>query len=456
VLSQQKRLFGTNGIRGIPGKDLSLEFITEIGQAIGTYFGEGSTLVGYDGRRGGSTIAKAIESALMASAINVFEAGLIPTPTLQYAVRKLGYKGGVMITASHNPPQYNGIKVVGQEGVEISREDELKIETIYYGRTYRSADWRTVGKLGEESHAIEVYMRGVLSQIDIDQIKRRNFTIVVDAGNGAQALTSPYILEDLGCRVISINGHVDEDFPGRGPEPTPDVLGGLSEAIEIYHADLGVAYDGDGDRSIFVDEKGTVNWGDRTGAFAADHVLSKKPSSLIVTTVSTSQLIDLIAKRHRSKVLRTRVGSVDVSQAMIANNALFGFEENGGCFYAPHIPVRDGAMTTAIILEALSQNDQPFSEMLDRLPYYHQRKMKIQCPRESMQKIMSEVEKQAGGRIDRTDGIKMWIDDNTWILIRPSGTEPVIRIFAESNSRDRLEQTVNKFALVLKETLMQS
>lgn len=449
-MSNPKRLFGTNGIRGIPGKDLTLEFIMEMGYAIGKYFGKGPIVVGYDGRSSGPTIAKALESALMASAIDVFEAGLLPTPALQYGVGKLGYAAGVMITASHNPPQYNGIKVVAGDGVEVSRSDELEIEDIFYRKSYQVADWKTAGRSATETRAVDTYISGVLSQVDIDSIRRRNFKVVVDPGNGAQALTAPYVLEELGCRVFSINCHINPDFPGRGPEPTPDVLGNLSEAVKVYNADFGVAYDGDGDRSIFSDERGIIHWGDRTGAIISDYVLSKKPGSTLVTTVSTSQIIDQVAEKHQAKLVRTKVGSVDVSRAMIVQKALCGLEENGGYFYAPHIPVRDGAMTTALLLEVLTQNENAFSNLLGALPQYYQKKVKIECPRESVRKVMSEVQNQISGEVDTTDGVKTWIDKNTWVLIRPSGTEPIIRLFAESDDKNRLDTVVDKFTGILK------
>ena len=453
ALSQRKRLFGTNGIRGVPGKDLTLEFIVDMGQAIGTYFSQGPLLIGYDGRRAGTIISKAIESSLMATGIDCFECGLLPTPALQYAVRRLGYKGGIMVTASHNPPQYNGIKVVGSNGVEIPREEEQKIEAIYYDRSFRLADWRSVGKFGKEGRALDTYIDGIVSKVKEEKIRSKGFKVVLDPGNGAQALAAPYVLERLGCRVFTINGHIDPDFSGRGAEPTPDVLEGLSEAVRSFGADLGVAYDGDGDRAIFADEKGSIYWGDRSGALLTDYVLSKNPRSLVVTTVSTSQLIDDIAEKYESRVIRTRVGSIDVSKAMVEKGAIFGLEENGGCFYAPHIEVRDGAMTTALMLELLSERDEPISKLFSALPSYHQKKMKLECPRESVGKVLEVVEHQAKGEVDKTDGVKLWTDEKTWILVRPSGTEPVIRIFAESDDEAKLDELVNKFSKLVGELL---
>jgi phosphomannomutase/phosphoglucomutase len=453
MMSIERKFFGTNGIRGIPGVDLTLEFIVEMSQSIGTYFGQGPILIGWDGRISSPLLSKAVSAGIMASGLDVMESGSTPTPGLQYSVKKLGYKGGVMITASHNPPQYNGIKVVGEDGVEISREDEAKIEDIYFKRDYKRAEWNSIGSCIPEGAVIQTYIKGVLSQVDIDAIKKRTFKVVLDPGNGVAALAAPYALSNLGCKVLTINGHLDGEFSGRGPEPIPSVLSGLSDTVRSAKADLGIAYDGDGDRAIFCDEKGVIHWGDRTGALLVDYILSKNPGTLVVTTVSTSQIIDIVAKRNDSKVLRTRVGSVDVSRAMIDYKALLGLEENGGFFYSPHIPVRDGLMTSALILEALSRTNRTLSEVITTLPTFHQRKAKFDCPNEIKNKVMKEIESRSKGKIERIDGVKVWADDSTWILLRPSGTEPLIRVFGESPHAEKIEELMERYSLMVKEII---
>ncbi|MEM2873784.1 MAG: phosphoglucosamine mutase [Nitrososphaerales archaeon] len=452
-MSIERKFFGTNGIRGIPGKDLTLEFVVEMSQSIGTYFGQGPILIGYDGRFSSPLISKAVSAGIMASGVDVMDANLTPTPGLQYSVKKLGYKGGVMITASHNPPQYNGIKVVGMDGVEISREDEAEIERIYFEKAYRKADWKEIGIYEKEDSVIRTYIKGVLRQVDNDIIRKRALRVVLDPGNGAAAISAPYALSNLGCKVLTINGHVDGDFPGRGPEPTPATLSGLSNAVKFYNADVGIAYDGDGDRAVFCDEKGVIHWGDRTGALLVDYLLVKNPGALVVTTVSTSQIVDFVAERNRSKVLRTRVGSVDVSRAMIDHNALLGLEENGGFFYTPHMPTRDGLMTSALLLEALSYANKPLSELLEALPKYHQRKAKFECPNEIKKKVMEEIEKKSAGKVERIDGVKIWADENTWILLRPSGTEPLIRVFGESKHVEKLDELIERYSSITKESI---
>jgi phosphomannomutase/phosphoglucomutase len=209
------KFFGTNGIRGVFKEDFSLEFVHDMTLAIATYFKEGPILVGYDGRDSSPIITKTICSALNYCGIDCNNAGLVPTPCLEYAVKKLGYKGGIMITASHNPPQYNGIKPAAKDGVEIPREDELIIEDIYLEKTWikNPPKW---GVTGIEKKAIEIYVQGILSHIDSEKIKSKKFKVVLDLGNGAQAVSAPIFCKNLECEIFLINEKIDGSFPGRG------------------------------------------------------------------------------------------------------------------------------------------------------------------------------------------------------------------------------------------------
>ncbi|HKW05722.1 MAG TPA: phosphoglucosamine mutase [Nitrososphaerales archaeon] len=454
-MSQQQRLFGTNGIRGVPGKDLSLEFVTEMAQSIGSFLlGKNPILIGHDVRNSSPAISKAVLSGVLASGSNANEGGLAPTPAHQFAVRTLGYGGGIIVTASHNPPQYNGMKVVGQDGVETSRQTERDIESVYFAKSYKKADWKSVGQSNLETRVVENYILGIMSQVNVARIADLKPTVVLDVGNGAQAVAAPYLCERLGCRVISINGQADGNFPGRGPEPTPGVLNDLSAAVKTYNAAFGVAYDGDGDRSLFCDENGEIYWGDRTGSLLVDYLLQKHKGGPVVTTVSTSQLVGIVAESRGANVIWTTVGSVDVSRAMIDSAAPLGLEENGGFFYGPHIPVRDGAMTTALILDALAQKKSSLSKALGALPRFYQKKSKFDCPNIKKADVMKKIEQSSSeGRIDRTDGLKLWPDPKTWILLRPSGTEPLIRVYAESDDEEKLDSIYGRFLGIVNDAI---
>jgi phosphomannomutase / phosphoglucomutase len=451
LVATQQRLFGTNGVRFVPGVSNDLDFAINLGEAIGTYFGSGEILLGRDGRLSGPALSNAAVSGLLSSGRDVAEAGLVPTPALQYGVKAMGFRGGVMVTASHNPPKYNGLKVSGSDGVEIPRLDEQRIEKIYFDKSQTKADWKSIGVARQEPSVVRTYLKGVISKVDTKVIAERKFTVVMDLGNGAQSVAAPYLVESLGCKLITLNSVVDGGFPGRGPEPTPDTLKDLSAAVKSVGADLGVAYDGDGDRSMFCDEGGRVLWGDQSGCLVADFVLRKNPGGTVVTSIASTQAIEAVAKKHGAKVLRTKVGAVDIARTIIERSAVFGFEENGGCIYQPHIPVRDGGMTTALMLECLAGRGMSFSKALSFVvPKYYQAKTKVEVNPKKVEAVMRAVEIQAKGEVERIDGIKLWASEHSWVLVRPSGTEPIVRIFAESETQDGADQLVKKFVRVAK------
>ena len=432
------KLFGTNGVRGVFSEDFTLEFVHDLVLAISTYFKEGTILVGYDGRNSSNVISKLVCSTLNFAGINCDLAGLVPTPCLEFATKKLGYNGGIMITASHNPPEYNGIKPVASDGVEVSREDENVIEEIFFKKNWKqnSSTW---GSTKNDDRAVQTYLDGIKSQIDVSKIKSKNLKVVLDLGNGAQSVTAIKLCEQLGCEIITINQEIDGSFSGRGPEPTPYNLQELSSTVVKNDADLGIAFDGDGDRSIFCDNKGMLLSGDKSALLLSNYLLKKNPNSKIVTCINSGNSIDEVVAQTNSTVIRTKVGSVEVSRKMIVENALLGFEENGGFMYGKHNNVRDGGMTLALILDLLANSNKSMSEEVKALPHSFTTKDKILCSKESGNRVISEFLTEFPNS-DITDGIKIIFDSKNWIMVRPSGTEPIIRIYAESDSQKNLEK----------------
>ncbi len=451
LLAPQGRLFGTNGVRFIPGVTGDMGFAVKLAESIGTYFADGEILTGRDGRLTGQMLLSSVTAGLMSSGRNIAEADIVPTPALQYATKTLGYRGSVMVTASHNPSQYNGVKVTGPDGVEVSRLDEQRIEKIFHDGSANKANWKDVGTARPEPSVIRTYINGIISRVNSKLISERRLKVVIDAGNGAQALAAPYLLETMGCKVITINGIVDGNFPGRGPEPIPDLLRDMVVAVRASNADLGVAYDGDGDRSIFCDEGGNIYWGDQSGSLIADYLLERNPNSSVVTPVSSSQVIEAVAKRRSGKVIRTRVGSVDVSRTIIERKALMGFEENGGGFFPNHLPTRDGGMTTALMLEVMATRAAPLSRLMNNaFPRFYMSKTKVPVDPSKVREIMRAIEKQGDGKVEKVDGVKVWVDEKTWALIRPSGTEPIVRVFVESETQEKADSTAKKFLKTVK------
>ncbi len=450
----EKKLFGTNGIRGLVNIELTPQMAIKVGGAIGTFFRKKNLLVGHDARTSGQMFSKAVISGLTSTGCDVFFAGMAPTPALQFAVKNHKMDGGVIITASHNPPEYNGIKVIWSDGIETSHEQEVEIENIYFDDKIVYAEWDKLGKVRELEGINDEYIQAIKTHINPEKIAKKNFHVIVDAANSVGALTAPPLLRELGCKITSINANIDGTFPGRMPEPRPESLGELASTVKAIGADLGVAFDGDADRSIFVDENGEIYWGDKTFAVVIKQFLKENKGAKIITPVSSSTLIKDTVDAFGGELIWTKVGSVTVSQKMKELNAKLGGEENGGIFFGPHQAVRDGAMTTALILNIMAETGKSLSKLVADQPKYFIEKGKIECPDDKKEPLLKKLLEQVKGEnISTIDGVKIWFKDSSAILIRPSGTEPVFRLYAEAKNQEKALKLVEDYSSRLKKTL---
>ena len=450
----ERKLFGTNGIRGLVNVELTPEMAVKVGCAIGTFFGRKNLLLGHDARTSGGMFSKAVISGLTAAGCNVFFAGMAPTPALQFAVKNHRFDGGVIITASHNPPEYNGIKVIWSDGIETSHEQEVEIENIYFDNKMVFAEWDKLGTVQDQPGINDEYVQAIKSHVNPKKIAQKRFHVVVDPANSVGGLTGPQLLRELGCKVTSLNANIDGTFPGRMPEPRPESLTDLSATVKALGADVGVAFDGDADRSIFADEKGVIYWGDKTFAVVIKQFLIKNKGAKIVTPVSSSTLIKDTVEAYNGELVWTKVGSVTVSQKMKELNAKLGGEENGGVFYGPHQAVRDGAMTTALLLDIMAQTGKKLSELVAEQPQYFIEKGKIECPDDKKDALLRKLHEQVKGEnISTIDGVKIWFSDSSAILIRPSGTEPVFRLYAEAKNQEKALKLVKDYSSRLEKTL---
>ena len=434
------RLFGTNGVRGASNKDMSPDLALKLGKAIGSWLRKGDRVaIAKDPRTSGDMIESAVISGLLSTGVDVIDIGMLPTPALQFYVKNRDVDAGIMITASHNPPEFNGIKVVAGDGTELPRNEEEKIELRYFNDDFRAVEWGDIGELRKDYTARDLYIEGIVSKVDKEAIKSRKFTVVLDCANGASSVTSPYILKKLGCRVISLNAQPDGHFPGHESEPSPDNLKDLVSAVVESGADVGIAHDGDADRVIFIDEKGNYIQGDVSLAIMVKYSI-KNEGDLVVTPVSTSKALEDVVNSLGGKVVYTRVGAPIVARKMLEIGAIFGGEENGGLIFGEHQYCRDGAMGAAKMLEIMAKTGKKLSEIVSEIPRYALYKNKIRCPEHLKEKVMDAVaEEFSSYDVDRTDGVKVWMEDG-WLLIRPSGTEPIFRIYAESESREKAEK----------------
>jgi len=440
------KLFGTNGIRGIVNEDMSIDLAAGIGKAWGTLLKrtieKPKVAIGTDARLSNDMLKNAICAGLLATGCDVVDTGVVPTPTLQYAVREKGYDSGVIITASHNPPHFNGIKGVASDGTEFTKDVEDEIEKIYFEKNFKLVDWEKVGKLSRWDGAIDLYIDGILKAVDADLIKSKKFHVVLDCGNGAGCFAAPKLLEKLECKATHLYCEPDGTFPGHNSEPLPENLTDLIAKVPSVKADLGVAQDGDADRAIFVDEKGNYIWGDKSLALGAKYATINN-GGIAVTPVTTSSCFDDVVLQNNGELIHTAVGSPIVARVMIEKKAVFGGEENGGLIFPEMQYCRDSAMSIAKILEIMAKQDKKLSELIDEIPKYEVFKTKMPCPNDKKEIVMKTLAEQTKDdpsvkEVDETDGVKLYMD-NGWVLMRPSGTEPIFRVYSESKDKKTAE-----------------
>lgn len=436
------KIFGTNGIRGIINKDLTPEFALKIGKAVGTFFPEKSKiLIGKDARAGGDMLIKSVEGGLLSVGLRVSDAGFVPTPAMQFTIKNSGYNGGIMVTGSHNPPEYNGIKVIDDNGAEISREKELIVENILSTNKFREVNWDSViSEVNIESNIISKYIEKILSFVDIEKIRKKKFNVLIDSANSVGSLSTPLIAERLGCKVHTINSNLNPFFSARMPEPSAVNLKETAAISKILNADISVAHDGDADRAVFIDSAGNVITGDRSGALLSYWLSVKNPITrkLVYTGVSSSPFIQEFLSKHNIKIEWLKVGSVGISHKLMKDGGLAGFEENGGFIFPEHQYVRDGGMSFALMLELMANEDIPSTKLFDKLPKYYTLKGSVEMHDSNVERIYEKIEEiyGSGKEVIKIDGIKI-VDKDYWFIVRKSGTEPILRIFVEAKTEEK-------------------
>ena len=440
-MSDKKRLFGTFGVRRTANDVLTPEFASRLAACYGTLV-KGTVAVGGDTRTSTLMLKQAVTAGLLSSGCDVVDLGILPTPGVQYAVRKY-YDGGVMITASHNPPQYNGLKFLDEDGIGIPDEMDIEIERLYFDAEPDRVEFHEIGELYQNDKVIDEYVDEAVSKVDVEAIRKANLKVVVDCGSGAGCFTAPYLIRKLGCDVTTLNSQPDGFFPGRNPEPIEENLQELIHVVKELNADIGLAHDGDADRTICIDENGSFVLGDKTFTLVEKQMLKENDGGIIVTTVATSQAIYDIADEYNGEVIATAVGDLLVERELHEKDGLFGGEENGGLIFPDFVYGRDAVMTVAKILEILALEKKSLSELVAELPVYYARKMKIECPDDQKQSVMSQIAEEIKTTtdfdLDLTDGVKILKEDG-WVIIRPSGTEPIFRCFAESDTQEKADE----------------
>ena len=424
-----------SGIRGIVGEGLSPEAAVQFAQAFGTYCERGTVTVGRDPRVSGEMMMHAVISGLIAVGNPVIQLGVCPTPTTQFATETLKAAGGIMITASHNPIMWNGLKMLASDGLFLDAEQGEKVLQIRQAGAYALQPWDTLGSVKEYDRAIDDHVAAVLKLpfLHVEQIRARKFKIVVDCINGAGTVVLPGFLKELGCDLVVLNGIPNGRFP-RMPEPVPENLGEVCKAVKQYGADMGLVVDPDADRLALVSERGEPLGEEYTLALAADFLLQRRRGPVVVN-VSTSRVIDDIAGKYDCPVMRTRVGEINVAKQMRSVGAVIGGEGNGGVILPDVHLGRDSIVGIALILQKMAETGASLHELFAQLPQYKMIKSKIDLPPDvDPQTIVARLtEKYQTEKLDLTDGVKI-LRAHSWVQVRASNTEPIIRIMSEAPS----------------------
>jgi phosphoglucosamine mutase len=428
------KLFGTSGVRGVINVEVTPRLVFELGLAVCTSLQGKKVVVARDTRRSGQMLLSAFVSGVMAGGSDAANMGILPTPILAYLTRALGFEVGAMITASHNPPEYNGIKLFDGSGMAYGTVQQSAIEKIIETKQSKLAAWNRIGTV-EAIDPADRYMEMVCEAVHL----RKKWRLIVDPGCGAAYSLAPRLLRLLGCNVTTMNAQPDGFFPGRTPEPSPEALKPLSLLVETNRADLGIAYDGDADRVSFVDEHGIFMPFDRSLAAMAGYFLKENKGGVIVTPIDASMSIDEVALREHGEVERTAVGDVEVARAIKERGAVFGGEPCGAWIIPKFHMCPDGILSSIMFLNALETENLSASNFISRVPEYPIMRTKVNCPSASKAYAMAKLKNRLPTRfreevqVSNLDGIRISTKD-WWLLVRSSGTEPMIRVTAEAKA----------------------
>ncbi|MEA1994440.1 MAG: phosphoglucosamine mutase [Euryarchaeota archaeon] len=430
------KLFGTSGIRGVVNEEITPELALKVGMAVGTYI-NGDIAVGHDPRTSSVLLKNTVISGILSCGENVYDIGLVPTPTTGIAIEAFGCKAGVTITASHNPPEYNGIKLWNREGVAFSEEEKI-IEELVFTENFKLQKWN---KLGTVSYKHDEALKKHSEKIRKNIILKKNHKVVIDCGNAAASVFSPRVFRKLGNDVISINADPHGYF-SRGLEPNEKNLEQLMETVETTGAELGIAHDGDADRVGIIDEKGEYVDYDVILALIASYVLDE--GDTFITTVDASIKIDKYLEKYSISVQRARVGDVAVAKEIKSMNASFGGEPSGTWIFPDYQMTPDGIYSGARVLEMKEQRGD-ICELKKKVPNYPILREKIPCENREKEKKMREIEKKLTqyNNVNKIDGFRVNLKDS-WFLIRPSGTEPYIRITCEGKTGKKAKKIMGE------------
>ncbi len=446
------KLFGSSGVRGIVNVELTPVLACRVACAVANQEKAKSAIVARDTRVSGSMLEDALVSALLSCGVDVLLSDMAPTPVLAFAAKAYGVDVGFMLTASHNPPQYNGIKVFKSD-LSYTELDAEGVEKIIAEDAFHLANWRTLGRV-TRIDAQRVYMDMALKCVKL----KRPWKVVVDAGCGAAYKVGPELLMALGCEVTALNSQPDGFFPARKSEPNADSLKDLAAAVKALGADIGVAFDGDADRVAFVDERGVFVNFDRSLAAYGAYALKQVGGGAIITTIEASMAVETMAQRYGGRVTRTPVGDIYVSEAIKRDGAVFGGEPCGAWIQPQWHLCPDGPLSAAMFLMALEAEGKSVSEFVGEVPEYITKRVNFACKNELKYRLVEQL-----GNALKTlfpdymdystvDGARLALNRG-WLLVRASGTEPLIRLTVEGESEEAAKDLTQKATALIQKQI---
>jgi phosphoglucosamine mutase len=446
------RLFGTSGIRGLINRNLTPDFAAKMGLCFAHFLGrEGEVAVGMDVRLHAGIIHRAVLSGLNSGGIDARDCGVVPTPAALHFLRREKLDGAVLVTGSHTIPPVIGLLFFQRDGGEISLTQEKKLESIYFGGHALPNPWNRMGRT-RSGDALKAYREAVLRETDAGRTGGRR--VVVDPGNGAASGVLGSLFEEMGFKVVAINDSADGTFPSRSPYPRREVMKALRRAVVETSADIGVATDGDGDRAMFVDERGGVAWGDVAGSLFALDCLERTHGGIIVAPVNSSQLVRDVC-HGRGRLVTTRVGPPSIIDALRnRDGAVFGFEETGKYIWPETLLYSDAALSTVRMMELMERRGRSLSELMATLPRYHMVKRAFRCAESSKGAILEgvlKISRLEKAKVVTIDGVKMVYPDRSWVLLRPSGTEPFFRCYAEAKTAKKAKELARRGVDIFRE-----
>jgi len=446
-----ENIFRAYDIRGIFGKDLTPEIAEKIGKVFGTYIGEGKRIVvGRDVRLSGEVLKDALINGLTSVGCDVTDIGIVPTPVFYFAIPYHKFNGGVMITASHNPAEWNGFHLCREKGLFCAQGSGMEeIKEMVLKNQFKRAE--RVGKVETYDKIFKDYTDFVLPRIKV--IKK--LKVILDCSNGTTGLITPHLLESSNCEVVTLNGEPDGRFPAHLPEPTEETLKELKEKVVELNADFGVGYDCDGDRAVFVDEKGRLLSLDKAPIIFIEDVLKKNKNAKILYDVSCSLTIEEFIKNKGGIPVISRIGHAFFPEKMINMNISFGCERAAHYYFSETYGFDDGTFSTLKMAEILSNSEKSLSEIVDSLPHYYSMQKNFECDDKTKFEIIKNLKikfSKLGFDINDLDGVKA-SNEEGWILIRPSNTEPLIRIFAEAKNEGKLKELFELGESLLREEI---